>query len=61
MLHFTGVNNNNTALPAIKATNTSGNTQIYESANKGGSKRKSKKRGGKKNKRKRTMRRRACF
>jgi hypothetical protein len=55
MLNFSVFKDNNSVLSGIKATNTGGNIQLFETAHKGGAKRKSRKSGG----RKRTMKKRA--
>jgi hypothetical protein len=62
MTYFRTVNDNNSVLPAIKTSSINGNIRLFESANKGGAKRKSRKgkKGGSKRKRKQTIRR-ACF
>jgi hypothetical protein len=59
MLDFSGLKDITSVLPEIKATNTGGNIQLFETAHKGGAKRKSRKRGGKKRtaKKKKTARR----
>lgn len=48
MLDFSGLKDNINVLPEMKATNTGGNIQLFETAHKGGAKRKSRKGGSKK-------------
>ena len=48
MLDFSGLKDITSVLPEIKATNTGGNIQLFETAHKGGAKRKSRKSRGKK-------------
>jgi hypothetical protein len=63
MLRFGELNNSDSALPAMKATNTSGNVRLFESANRGGARRKSRKgkrKGLRKSKKNKSIRR-ACF
>ena len=55
MLNFSGLKDITSVLSGIKATNTSGNMRLFETAHKGGAKRKSRKGGSKK----RTMKKRA--
>ena len=53
---------NDSALPAIKATNTSGVTSLFEIAKKGGSRKRKSRKSKRSNKKRRTNRkRRACF
>jgi hypothetical protein len=55
MLNFSGLNDITSVLSGLKATNTGGSIQLFETAHKGGAKRKSRKSGG----RKRTVKKRA--
>jgi hypothetical protein len=55
MLNFSGLKDITSVLPEIKATNIDGNMRLFETAHKGGAKRKSRKSGG----RKRTMKKKA--
>ena len=48
MLNFSGLKDITSILPEIKATNIGGNIQLFETAHKGGAKRKSRKSRGKK-------------
>ena len=48
MLNFSGLKDITSVLPEIKATNIGGNMRLFETAHKGGAKRKSRKNRGKK-------------